>query len=136
MMETVNQMIQSSSSEAVPVSLDDLETMEMQLSGLRDGISHDHAELTKCIRSKIEQLRNKLDDESSKPSRRELLYSIVGMLESLGRSSLFFKKLRGGTALSMGKRFTDVPHGRLDRYSLWQSYRHRNCPKTSWMNYQ
>lgn len=103
---TVNQLVQSSSSEAV--SLDNLKTMEMQLSGLRD-VLPDQGELTDHISSKIGQLRN-MNDGSCKPSRLELLYSIVEMLESLDVSSLIFKKLRVGTALSNGNHFSGVPH--------------------------
>jgi hypothetical protein len=105
----VDGLIQSSGSKAVsPV---DLETLETSLSGLRVGISPDQDELTKCIRSKIEELRG-IDDESPKSpeSRRDYLYSIAEMLESLRKSSLFFKKLRSGSALSEGNKFTDPPH--------------------------
>ena len=43
-------------------------------------------------------------------SRRDFLYSIAEMLESLRKSSLFFKKLRSGSALSEGNRFSGTPH--------------------------
>lgn len=103
----VDGLIQSSGSKAVsPVDLITLETS--LLSGLRVGMSPDQDKLTKCIRSKIKELRD-IDDESPE-SRRDFLYSIAEMLESLRKSSLFFKKLRSGSALSEGNRFSGTPH--------------------------
>lgn len=111
MSTVVNKLLQSSSSEAV--SLDGPQYMEIQLSGLREGMSPDQGEITRCISNKIQQLKN-IDDEPSKSSdsesRRDLLYSIVEMLESLAKSTSFFKKLRQGSALSTGARFEGAPH--------------------------
>ena len=106
MQKSVNQLIKSSSYEAV--SLNALEALENQLSGLRSGMSPDQSKLTERISSKIEQLK-KIDDESFE-SARNLLYDIAQILESLEVSSLFFKKLRSGSSLSTGKGFNGAPH--------------------------
>ena len=112
MQHSVNTLVQSSSSEAV--SSDDLQTLEVQLLGFRKGMSPDQDELTCRISMKINQLKKNVDDKSSNSesseSNRELLYSIAELLESLSVSSLFFKKLRGGSALSTGQNFSGVPH--------------------------
>ena len=105
MKQTINQLIQaSSSSEAV--SPDDLTIMKSQLSNLRGGMSPDQEELTERIIGKIEELKGIGDGSST----RGLLYSIFEMLESMEASSLFIKRLRGGSALSTGDRFSGVPH--------------------------
>ena len=97
----VDGLIQSSGSKAVfPI---DLITLETSLSGLRIGMSSDQDKLTEYIRSKIEELRDIYDE--SPESRCDFLYSIAEMLESL-----FFKKLRLGSALSEGNRFSGTPH--------------------------
>ena len=83
--------------------------LEMQLSGLRGDMSPDQAKLTERIRSEIENLKLIDDGGSSEHSRRKLLYNIFDMLESLDRSCLFIKKLKG-KALSSGQAPAGTPH--------------------------
>jgi hypothetical protein len=110
MIKKVNQLVQLGSSE--PVSPDDLKIMEVHLSGLREGMSPDQTELTQRISSHIKQLKN--TDKRS----RDLLYSIGDLLESLDESSIFFKKLRPGSALSTGKGFSGAVHCEIFLASL------------------
>ena len=68
-------------------------------------MSPDQVALTKRIMDQIENLRG-IDGSS----RREMLYSIVEMLESMEKSRFFFKQIRNGTQLSNGDGFSGAAH--------------------------
>jgi hypothetical protein len=102
MQNAVIELVKSSSFEAVSFTkLDDM------LLGLRKGLSPDQAEITKHIRSMIKNLELMNGDDKS---RRDLLYKILGLLDSLSVSALFFRKLRKGAPLSSETSFSGAHH--------------------------
>jgi hypothetical protein len=102
MQNAVIELVKSSSFEAVSFTkLDDM------LLGLRKGLSPDQAEITKRIRSMIKNLELMNGDDKS---RRDLLYKILGLLDSLSVSALFFRKLRKGAPLSSETSFSGAHH--------------------------